>query len=380
MLNEANAPSLRLVVIGGGLSGHRIAYQLKEVMAVTLIDPKSYFEVPMAFPRLLVEPEALPARLPFRDFLSGAEHLAGRAVGMDDHHVAVSLVNGGETRVAFDYAVIATGSRYADPLVKAEAPNEGEREAELADAHRRLRAARRVVVVGGGAVGVEVAAEIRETLPDKHVTLIHAGARLLETAPGKFPAWAEHALADIGIEIILGCRVLHPTVGEQPEDGNVQLADGRRFPADLIIWAVGASPVTDFVAATLPDAVQPNGLLRVDEALRVDGHPTIFVAGDVTNLPEARLGIITDYHVASIVSNLRRIAKARPGDVIPRLQPYRPKLPGKGAGKVMIVTLGRADGLSSLPFGQFRFSGIARNLKARDMLVGRYRKGVGLPT
>jgi hypothetical protein len=44
---------------------------------------------------------------------------------------------------------------------------------------------------------------------------------------------------------------------------------------------------------------------------------------------------------------------------------------------MMIVTLGRKDGLTSLPFGQFRTSFMARTIKSRDMLVGMSRKAVG---
>ena len=61
-----------------------------------------------------------------------------------------------------------------------------------------------------------------------------------------------------------------------------------------------------------------------------------------------------------------------------KLTPYKPKIPGKGLGKLMVVTLGRRDGLTSLPFGQFRAPFMARNMKSENMFVAKYRKAVGL--
>ena len=48
-------------------------------------------------------------------------------------------------------------------------------------------------------------------------------------------------------------------------------------------------------------------------------------------------------------------------------------------GKLIVITLGRKDGLTSLPFGQFRASFLARNIKTRDMLVGMSMKALGIP-
>ncbi|MBA5638682.1 hypothetical protein H3H37_16600 [Duganella sp. LX20W] len=65
----------KLVVIGGGSAGHKIAYLLQDTLDVTLVDPKTYFEVPMALPRLLVEPNALSAQIRYQDFLPGVRHV-----------------------------------------------------------------------------------------------------------------------------------------------------------------------------------------------------------------------------------------------------------------------------------------------------------------
>ncbi|BCM24313.1 NAD(P)/FAD-dependent oxidoreductase [Methyloradius palustris] len=366
----------KLVVVGGGAAGHKIAHDLSAIMEVTLIDPKTYWEVPMALPRLLVQPDELPARMTFKSFLPDARHVQGYATRIANNSVIVETSNGSET-IPFDYAVISTGSRYIDPLIKAEKATELERIAEIEVAHQRLKAARRIVVIGGGPVGVEITAELRETFPKIPVTLVHAADRLLENAPDKFPEWAKKDLESKGVTIILKDLVVEPKLGEQPVDGKIKLKSGRVLDADTVVWAAGAKPLTDFVKTSWPELVEANGLIKTDSYLRLEQHPNIFVAGDVTNLPEGRLAITASFHVVSIVENLKALAsKSFAKDT--KLKPYAPKVPGKGLGKLMILTLGRNDGLSSLPFGQLRFSFIARNMKSQNMFVGKYRKDLGL--
>lgn len=228
------------------------------------------------------------------------------------------------------------------------------------------------MVAGGGPVGVETASELKETFPELSVSLVHAANKLLENGPSKFGGWAKDELSSRGVNIVLNDMVTEPSIGQQPSNGKVRLKNGRTINADFVVWAAGARPTTDFVASSWPQLVEQNGQLKVDRFLKLQGHPNIFVAGDVANLPEGRLAIVASFHAASIVSNLKSILKGR------ELKPYQPKIPGKGLGKLMLVTLGRKDGLTSLPFGQFRASFLARNIKAKDMLVGKFRKALSL--
>lgn len=365
-----------LVVIGGGSAGHRIAYLLQNVMDVTLVDPKTYFEVPMALPRLLAEPGALPAHMAYRDFLPSVRQVQGKAVAIASHHLDVDTASGVE-RITFDFAVVATGSRHVDPLIKAEASTVGKRRAQIAHAHEQLKQARTVVVAGGGPVGVEIAAELREAFPHLDVTLLHKEVKLLQSAPSRFGDWALQALEEKGVRVLLDDLLTKPAVGLQPEQGHVQTRSGKTLPADVVIWAAGIRPNTGFIAASWPQLVQADGLLKTDPYLRLQDHPNIYVAGDVTNLPEARLAIIAAFHVKSIVANLKKMqAVGGAGDE--DLAPYVPRLPGRGMGKMMIVTLGPRAGLTSLPFGQFRLAALARKIKSENMFVKNYRKDAGL--
>lgn len=370
--------SKRLVVIGGGAAGHKIAYTMQSTMDVTLVDPKTYFEVPMAMPRLLVEPESLPAQFPFADFLHDVRLVQGYATAIHDRSVEVAAIDGTRKTIDFDFAVIATGSSYLDPLIKPIQGTQTERKAEIAEAHRKFASVEKVVIVGGGPVGVEIAAEFVETLPEVKVVILDMAKTLLEGAPSKFGGWAKHFLQSHDVDIMLGERVISPDVGCQPTDGVVVTSAGRQIEADAIIWATGVKIATDFVGKSWPSAVELDGRLKTDRFLRLIGHSNIFIAGDVTNLPERRLGLIAGLHAATISKNLKVLAYAKDPATVP-LTPYKVQPPGKGKGSLMIVTLGRRGGLTSMPFGQFRASFLARAIKSKDMLVGPLRRAVGLP-
>jgi NADH dehydrogenase FAD-containing subunit len=371
-----HGPKKRLAVIGGGMAGHVIAHAMQDTMNVSLIDPKTYVEVPMAVPRLLVEPDALPARIPYVQFLPRVTLIQGHATLMTDWSVDVETSQGAKQTVDFDYAVIASGSRYSDPLIKAAAASETERSAELATAHELYLSARTVVIVGGGAVGVEIAGEFVESLPNAKVIIVDSGKKLLQAAPSKFGTWAERFMMEHGVEVLLNDRVTSPSVGKQPTNGVVTTASGRTIKADAVIWATGVNVATEFAARAWPDAAEPDGRLKTDRFLRLVNHPTLFVAGDATNLPERRMAIVAGLHAPVVIKNLKALAVAA-NPVRVALTPYKPHPPNTAKGRMMFVTLGRHGGLSSLPFGQFRAAFLAR-IKSEDMLVGRVRKGVGI--
>ena len=118
---------------------------------------------------------------------------------------------------AFDFLVLAPGVSYSDPLLKSGGlPGSGSstleaRRRQVAEAARLLERARSVVVVGGGPVGVELAAELADDRSPgsgaREITLVTSAGRLLHPKPAWVGAPAEAWLKSKGVRVVKGQRV-----------------------------------------------------------------------------------------------------------------------------------------------------------------------------
>jgi 3-phenylpropionate/trans-cinnamate dioxygenase ferredoxin reductase subunit len=151
--------------------------------------------------------------------------------------------------------------------------------AEAVELKQRLEQTRQVVVIGGGFVGLEVAASAR-TL-GKPVTVVEALPRLMARAVGSLISeFVRAAHAARGVEILLNVQV-REIRGESGKASEVVLSDGRVIAADLVVVGVGVIPRTELAReAGLP---VDNGIVA-DEFLRTaDDH--IFAIGDCAQYP-----------------------------------------------------------------------------------------------
>lgn len=147
-----------------------------------------------------------------------------------------------------------------------------------------------VVVCGGGPTGVELAGGLMELFtkvlaPDfqgldvrrARVVLVEAADRLLAPFQPASSERARRTLARRGVEVVLGVGV------RAVEPAAVVLADGRRIPAQTVVWAAGvrANPL----AETLPVERGRGGRLVVTEHLTLPDHPEVFAIGDIAASP-----------------------------------------------------------------------------------------------
>lgn len=138
-----------------------------------------------------------------------------------------------------------------------------------------------MLVIGGGPVGVEIAAEIITDFPKKKVTLLSRGPNLIEFLGKKAGVKTKKWFDKKGVEVILNDSVDVSDVA--PPDfetkGNVKIK------ADYYIVAVGKKLGTPWLTASkhLQDAVNEKGQIKVEPTTQVVGLPNIFAAGDITD-------------------------------------------------------------------------------------------------
>lgn len=240
--------------------------------------------------------------------------LGQRAIGIDPGAKRVALQSG--DALDYDKLVIATGSR-ARPLVVP-----GHERAAIAylrtlddaiDLKRRLDAAREVVIVGGGFIGLEVAATAAKA--NKKITLVELAPRLLERAVS--PIMSQFLLdthRGHGVDIRFNETVARiDDAGGECHD--VVCAGGDRFRADLIVAGIGGIANDELAPAAGLDC--SNGI-DVDEYGRTSA-PDIFAAGDCSNhysaLGERRVRLES-------VQNAMDQGKSEGAAIAGRLEPY----------------------------------------------------------
>lgn len=203
----------------------------------------------------------------------------------------------------------------------------------------QMRPGRRLIVIGGGYIGLEAAAVARKL--DLSVTLIEAAPRIL----GRVAA-AETADMIRALHLAHGVRILEGTgisriTGSDRATG-VALTDGRELPADLIVTGIGVLPETD-LAQTAGLALD-NGIAT--DALGRSSDPAIWAAGDCASFPwqGGRLRLES-------VGNAIDMAEAVADNILGAHTPYQPKpwfwsdqfdaklqIAGLGTGHDRIVT------------------------------------------
>jgi 3-phenylpropionate/trans-cinnamate dioxygenase ferredoxin reductase subunit len=159
---------------------------------------------------------------------------------------------------------------------------------ELDDAvrlRRKLADAARVVVVGGGFIGLEAAAAARAQ--GKQVTVVEAAERLIGRSVAPVVSdFLRRAHQRRGTGVLLSAEVVAIRAGAEGAVEAVQLADGRALPADLVLVGVGAVPRTELAEQI---GLECDGGIVVDAAARTS-HPAVVAAGDCTVAPHPMTG------------------------------------------------------------------------------------------
>ncbi|KMS76578.1 ferredoxin reductase [Streptomyces viridochromogenes] len=281
----------RILVAGASLGGLRAAEQLRAAGwtgAVTVVGDEPH----MPYNRPPLSKEVLAGKAPFASLAftprSAAQDVEWRlgtkvvSAGLAERTVAL---DDGST-VSYDGLVVATGVR--PRRLRCPGPLTGRHTVRtLADAQRLrdelTRPGARVVVVGAGFIGCEVAATA--------VGLGVAEVTVVDPLPlpmvGPLGALLARALLrrheERGVRFALGVGV----TGFEGEDRatGVRLADGAVLPADVVVESVGSVANVEWLEGNGLDL--SDGVLT-DELLRVGGRPEVIAVGDVARFPNAR--------------------------------------------------------------------------------------------
>jgi 3-phenylpropionate/trans-cinnamate dioxygenase ferredoxin reductase subunit len=273
-----------VVIVGGGQAGYQTAFTLRAEGyqgTVTLIgeEPHTPYQRPplsKAFmlgkqdrEKILLRPETY-----YRDH--DIRLMAGEKVAAIEPAARQVRLESGAA-IPYDALVLAVGARNRKlPVPGAEL--EGvcylRTLGEAAELKQRIEAANQIVVIGGGFIGLEIAASAR-TL-GKPVTVVEALPRLMaRVVSPEVSEFFRAAHTSKGVEVLLNAEVRE--IRDSGKTQEVLLADGRELAADVVVVGIGVAPNTELAhRAGLP--VAPGGI-SVDQFLRC-GDGDVFAIGD----------------------------------------------------------------------------------------------------
>jgi len=273
-----------VLVIGSSAAGLVAALAGKRVYTdkkITVIRKEQKTLVPCGIPYVFgsvdtTENDIMPSEKMFES--GGVELMIGEVVSIDRDKKVCKLKNGEE--MGYDKLVLATGSTPSAPdwLKGAHLENVftvPKDKVYLDEMQEKISNFQKVIVIGGGFIGVELSDELNKT--DKNVTLVEILPHVLELAfDEEFAVQAEDILRERGVNIKNGFGVKE-ILGNGKTSG-VLLDNDEKLEADVVILAMGYHPNSE-LAKECGLAINKQGFIEVDEYMRTEDQD-IFAIGD----------------------------------------------------------------------------------------------------
>lgn len=349
-LNIPHTDKKRVVIVGGGFAGLNLAKKLRKCnqYQVVLIDQNNYHLFkPLLYQVASAGLDPSDVSFPFRKVFRAKKNIFFRMGRMLAVHPEQNRLETSSGSIHYDYLVIATGcvpnffgikdiEKYAWPMADVRdslrirntmfynleramiAPTDTDRQTML-----------NIVIVGGGASGVEIAgamAEMRRYIVPKdypgvdialmHIYLIEGRDRLLANMSSKTSAGCLQVLKEKGVEVLLGISVT------DYRDNQVYCSDRRVIRTANLIWTSGVK--SEVIRGIENSQKEHRGRTLTDNYNRIKGFENIFAIGDVAFVDDplypagypqlARVAISQGQRLAA---NLIALANDRP------MKPYR---------------------------------------------------------
>lgn len=301
----------RVVIVGGGYAGATLARRLDESVEVVLVEPKDAFVHASAALRVVVDPSwEERVFLPLDRLLTHGRVVRDWARLVSPGRVHLSA---GEA-IDADVVVLATGTGYPFPAKFLE-DDVSIATARLTRLRADLARSERVLIVGGGPVGLELAGELTSAMPGLGVTVVDQENDILSAGdylPGLRDA-IRRQLTERGVTFILGAPL-----GYLPQQDvgryapfTVETTAGVRIDAQMWFRAHGSRPQTGYLDTGLAALCHHDGSLPVTPHLTVAGHDRLFAIGDIADVRESKRASAAIAHAEVAATNIADVLAGR---------------------------------------------------------------------
>ena len=364
----------RIVIVGGGLGGLELAFKLvDDDYQVVLVDKNNYHQCPPLIYQVAsggLEPSSIS--FPFRRLFQGKKDFFFRMAKVESVKTDKKTIKTTVGEIDYDYLVLAFGAKtnfFGNKDIEATTlPMKSVSEAmrlrntilrnlELAlteEDPARKQALMNIVVVGGGASGVEIAgavAEMKKNIiardyPDldssqMHIYLVNAVDRLLSAMDPVSSKRAERDLKELHVHI------RQPQFATEYKDGILKTSAGLEIPTQTVIWVSGicANTVEGFPAESIGHA----GRFLTDRFCRVKGVKDVYAIGDVSlvegdeeyPLGHPQLAQVAMQQAKTVAKNFKAMSKGK------ELKPFKYKNLG------VMATIGRNHAVAEISGKKF---------------------------
>ena len=311
-----------IIILGAGWAGLPLAHKLlkytlpKTPIKVVLISPNTHFYWNVAAVRGIIPntiPDSklfLPIEEGFRRYPANTfDFVPGEATGINVEGSTVEVLrNDGRTAVlGYDQLVIATGSQMRSDLPFKPLGKHEETLDALHALQDQIKAAKSIVVAGGGPTGVETAGELAAAYGmEKQITLVIMEDHVLHASQAlpSVVQTVEQDLQKLGVKLLRNAKVENAKTEDneamKAPQTRIRLQNGQTLTTDLYLPLFGIKLNTSFVPSALVDL---SGNLTLEKTTRVRGTPNIWGIGDVGNLEPKQL-TVTDAQIIHLASAL----------------------------------------------------------------------------
>lgn len=310
-VNIADTNKKRIVIVGGGFGGLKLADKLKKSnFQVVLIDKNNYHQFPPLLYQIASSGLASSSiSFPFRKIFQKRKNFYFRLAEVKAVLAQQKMIQTSIGDLHYDYLVLASGTvtnffgnevieqsalpmkTIEEALILRNALLVNFEKAAIATDPLEKQALMNIVIVGGGATGVEISGALSEMkryilpkdypdLPhdEMNIYLVEGSPRLLSVMSEEASENAEKFLTNMGVKIILNKKVV------DYQNGKVILDDGENIPSQTLIWVSG-------VTASHFDQIDKSilnkgGRITVNAFNQVKGMQNVYAIGDVCFMTE----------------------------------------------------------------------------------------------
>ena len=377
----------QIVVIGAGSAGVAFAQAAAKNLSpseakITIIEKCEFFYHVFGSLRAMVDTTFIPkVVIPYDNAFSAYPDVDLKFASVDSISYETNIVtytpNASSDDAAnpnppqqktlqYDYLVLATGSSYPSPIKpQGMTRTPAAIKTELANTAKKIRSSSKIMVIGGGAVGIEMAGELKTFYPKKKIMLIDRNAELLSNQQvPKLRGPIKEALQELGVELFLGQRLTGERfTSHQFGTKNLVTESGLIIESDAQLVCAGMKPNSDLMKD--PRCLDGH-FITIKLNMQVDSaaleYEKVFVLGDASDHPTPKLGYwagLQGQHLAKSIAEHIRNGKQFEEYVGPSTE-------------VLILPLGPDGGLTHLPLcgGLVAGNFLTRMFKSKDLMAG----------